>query len=72
MKCCGINGPQDWEQVFQNNTIPLWCCQDHDVNNTNICHVYYQDGCLPKLLNELKSNSMVITISGITIAMIQV
>lgn len=72
MECCGITGPEDWERVFTNNTLPKSCCPQMPVNK-DVCtkENALQNGCLPKLLEFLDSKSLILAGVGIGIAIIQ-
>lgn len=78
LKCCGIDGPADW----QAQTIPLTCCQDvseNDEAQSSHCsqapnNAYYlrTTGCFEKLQMKANSNAKVLVGVGIGIAFVEV
>ncbi|XP_059616981.1 CD63 antigen [Phlebotomus argentipes] len=72
LKCCGIQGPSDWQQVFHNTTLPTSCCIEMPVN-VNQCTKEFamKDGCMPELLALLQKNALILAGVGIGIAVVQ-
>ncbi|XP_075151510.1 tetraspanin 39D [Haematobia irritans] len=58
--CCGMQGPTDWEEVFQNKTLPSSCCQMINLNEADACTEAHanRSGCLKKLLDILDSKTL--------------
>lgn len=73
MECCGTTGPQSWQPIFHNDSIPMACCGRLPVNQ-DFCDIEhaYKDGCLPKLLHFFKSKSLILASVGVGIALVQV
>lgn len=73
MHCCGIKGPADYQQVFQNSSLPNSCCTKFPPNS-NVCTQQnaIQDGCMPILLDFFNTKSLLLAGVGIGIALIQV
>jgi len=69
--CCGTNGPQDWEDVFHNKTIPDTCCNEALKVLPCTMEFAHKDGCMPKLLTLLDDKSVVLTAVGIGVALLQ-
>lgn len=72
LECCGTNGPEDWKQIFHNNTLPTACCVALPVgqDNCDLEHSYTK-GCMPKLLHLFESNALIIAGVGVGIALVQ-
>lgn len=72
LKCCGIKGPSDWRPIFKNKTVPANCCHLLPGNVKNCTTDYAtKDGCLPKLLQFLDNQSLLLGGVGIGIALVQ-
>ncbi len=52
MQCCGLKGPEDWNQHTSNP--PSSCCRTPSCTNKNY-YSYYQEGCLFAIENMAKS-----------------
>ncbi|CAB3385550.1 Hypothetical predicted protein [Cloeon dipterum] len=56
-ECCGINGPEDWKHVFNNDTLPNSCCKA--IAEGSSCHARnddappYLSGCLEVINSKL-------------------
>lgn len=74
MDCCGTYGPNDWETIFPNKTIPSSCCPIINLNEAEVCTVAHANsaGCLDKLLHLLDSNTLVLAGVVLAVAGIQV
>ncbi|EAT45481.1 AAEL003236-PA [Aedes aegypti] len=72
MKCCGVNGPEDWQPIFKNDTVPKSCCHELPIG-VNRCTRKYADpeGCFPKLSAFLGSKSLLMAGIGVGLAAIQ-
>lgn len=78
MKCCGIEGQISW----QGQNVPKSCCYDDDKDESQAPSKYcsdqgfgkfmYSEGCIEKLRTGVKSNSKVLIVVGITIALVEV
>lgn len=70
--CCGIYGPDDWEQLFDNDTLPNSCCMI--LNEFYECTIKYafEDGCLDKLIEFVDDCIRVLTMSLLLVAAVQV
>ncbi|XP_022920882.1 CD63 antigen-like [Onthophagus taurus] len=74
MKCCGMNGPSDWRQITQNNTLPHTCCPDTvndgtcTINSLNV----YKASCLEELKDTIVTYGALIGGVGIGVALVQI
>ncbi|CAG9860725.1 unnamed protein product [Phyllotreta striolata] len=75
LKCCGVNGPADW----QGQNIPLSCCTEEQQQETvQYCTDYgvgnymYQKGCFAYLTEQVEQNAKVLVGVGIGIAFIEI
>lgn len=72
MVCCGVNGPNDWKNVFHNTTIPKSCCKEFEINVQTCSKVNaFNEGCMPKLFNLLNHKALILAGVGIGIALTQ-
>jgi CD63 antigen len=72
MECCGINGPKDWEPIYNNETVPRSCCPNLSTQETQCTQSRaYDKGCMPKLLSFLDSKSLILAAVGLGIALAQ-
>lgn len=73
--CCGINGPDDWQPIFHNSTLPSGCCtgptDEGKCIRTDKEHVN-EVGCKSKLLDFLDRKSLIFGAVGLAVALIQV
>ncbi|XP_017778130.1 PREDICTED: CD63 antigen [Nicrophorus vespilloides] len=73
MKCCGMNGPEDWRSVIHNETLPHTCCPD--TQNDGTCTIMtlnkYTKSCLESLEDTLLTYSTIIGGVGCGVAVIQ-
>ncbi|XP_055304293.1 23 kDa integral membrane protein-like [Sitodiplosis mosellana] len=66
LKCCGIDGPNDWNHVLPNDTIPGSCCQKAADDKTCTITEAIQTGCKTAFIEFL--NSHIFTVIGYAIA----
>uniref|UniRef100_A0A2M4AUK4 Tetraspanin n=2 Tax=Anopheles triannulatus TaxID=58253 RepID=A0A2M4AUK4_9DIPT len=72
MQCCGINGPEDWEPIYKNDTVPRACCHRMPVGVNKCTREYAStEGCFSKLSNFLGSKSLILAGIGIGLAIVQ-
>lgn len=71
LKCCGIQGPGDWNGVFQNNQLPGSCCQKEASAQCSVDGAI-NEGCKTKFIDYLKSNIVTVAGVGIGVAVVQV
>lgn len=72
LDCCGIHGTQDWAPIFKNASLPRDCCSELPFNNVECtAHYAHQNGCLPRLLSILQTNTLILGAVGVGIAIIQ-
>lgn len=73
MHCCGIKGPDDYQQVFHDLTLPNSCCTKF-APNSNVCtqENAVKNGCMPILVQFFQSKSLLLAGVGIGIALVQV
>ena len=67
-------GPQDWEQVTHNESLPYTCCPDvhNDGSCTQNTKDKYNASCLEKVKDKVISSSTIIGGVGIAVGLIQV
>lgn len=68
LKCCGVNGPDDWKTIFNNGTVPDSCCENRQNCTRQISH---KDGCKSKLYALLDESALLLGFVGLGIAGIQ-
>uniref|UniRef100_A0A8D8AXP5 Tetraspanin n=1 Tax=Culex pipiens TaxID=7175 RepID=A0A8D8AXP5_CULPI len=72
MKCCGVNGPKDWEPIFKNDTVPKSCCHELPIGTTKCTRKHADpEGCFPKLSAFLGSKSLILAGIGVGLAAVQ-
>lgn len=73
LNCCGIKSADDWEPVFNNETLPESCCHQQPMD-ANICTKpnASHDGCMQKLYAVLNNKALLLGGIGIGIALAQV
>eukprot|EP00099_Drosophila_melanogaster_P014824 NP_523612.3 tetraspanin 39D [Drosophila melanogaster] len=73
LDCCGINGPNDWETVYRNSTLPAACCSVINLSEAKECTNTHatQHGCLQKLLEILDSKTLILASVVLGVAGIQ-
>jgi len=69
LKCCGTNGTASW-----GGSTPSSCCDGAYDENSGSCTtgIYYQDGCIDKLVKWVVDNILIIGGAGIGLAFIQI
>ncbi|PSN47125.1 hypothetical protein C0J52_14500 [Blattella germanica] len=78
LKCCGMNGFDDWQQVFHNSSLPLSCCArksgmtGFEECTLNYSRNVYNESCIKALGTFVEDHASVIGGAGITIGFIQV
>lgn len=72
LQCCGVREPADWEEVFQNTTLPRSCCNEVLLGVPCSKEFAHHDGCLPKLYGVLNERALLLGGIGIGIAFTQV
>lgn len=74
LDCCGTYGPEDWESIFPNKTLPAACCSVINLSVAKECTVDYAtpQGCLQKLLTILDSKTLILASVVLAVAGIQV
>ncbi|XP_059488443.1 CD63 antigen-like isoform X2 [Neocloeon triangulifer] len=69
LKCCGINGPEDWQHIFNNDTLPNACCEavpaDGSCNVRDEESSAFKTGCLEVIVSKLDPVFMSVLIVGI-------
>lgn len=69
LKCCGINGPDDWRSIYRNETVPSSCCTEPKEKCTR--SLARQDGCKSKLYALLDDSALLLGFAGLSIAGLQ-
>lgn len=68
LKCCGVNGPDDWKIIMKNETVPASCCEERQ-NCTR--QTSRKEGCKTKLYALLDDSALLLGFVGLGIAGIQ-
>jgi hypothetical protein len=86
-RCCGVENYTDYKSIFQNNSVPVSCCDPRGTNNGEEVNctvitrdVYnngnaiflYQKGCADALIDAIDHNLGAIAGSAIFLALIQI
>ncbi|XP_055307934.1 23 kDa integral membrane protein-like [Sitodiplosis mosellana] len=72
LKCCGINGPEDWDGVLPENTLPGSCCQKGQGDEcSKFDPSVLKDGCKTKFLDYLRSYLVAVVGVGIGAIVVQ-
>lgn len=73
MKCCGINGPDDWINELNTPILPTSCCPN-STNSENDCtkENASQNGCKPTLVDHMKYLTTILAGTGVGIGWLQV
>lgn len=72
LDCCGIQGPDDWEHVFHNTTLPPSCCSEIPTTTEDCTKQHaHPKGCINKLLLLLNSNIAILASVATTVAIVQ-
>jgi hypothetical protein len=83
-KCCGVESYKDYRNVFNNNSVPVSCCDSrvrsegmnctmvvqNVLNNTN--HYIYSKGCADAIVDSISDNLGVIAGCAIVFALFQI
>lgn len=78
LKCCGIVKPEDWKEIFRNDTVPRSCCPpgtippDLPKNTTCTQEFAAKQGCKNRLYDFLDSYALILGSVGLSISAIQV
>lgn len=74
LDCCGTYGPEDWESIFPNKTLPAACCSVINLSQSKECTVNdaTPQGCLQKLLKIMDSKTLILASVVLAVAGIQV
>ncbi|RNA09953.1 CD63 antigen [Brachionus plicatilis] len=51
-KCCGLNGPIDWQELLLEDRIPQSCCEDKNNNCEN--GPFFQQGCVSSVSESMR------------------
>lgn len=73
-ECCGVNGPEDWKNVFKNTTLPDVCCPDKDVKESCTMGTtqHYTEGCLKKFENTIQNKALLAGGIALAVCFIQI
>lgn len=76
MKCCGINGPDDWINQLNSPILPASCCPNltNATSSENDCIKgnASQSGCKPVLVDHIKYLTTILAGVGVGIGWLQV
>lgn len=76
MKCCGIDGPDDWINKLDTPILPSSCCPNatNSTESENDCTQKNasQSGCKPVLLDHMKHLTTILAGTGVGIGWLQV
>lgn len=76
MKCCGVNGPDDWRKAGR--LLPISCCTKYSSQSEEECRrnnsgtSVYSAGCYSKIKDKINANATLLVGVGIGIAFIEV
>ncbi|XP_055308385.1 23 kDa integral membrane protein-like [Sitodiplosis mosellana] len=71
LKCCGINGPNDWNHVLPNDNLPGSCCQRAADDKTCRITEAIQTGCKSAFMGFLNSHTFTLVCYAIGAVLIQ-
>ncbi|XP_055372151.1 CD63 antigen isoform X2 [Condylostylus longicornis] len=74
LSCCGINGPNDWENIYpRRNELPASCCTMINLEKSTVCDIEHahKEGCLNKLWILLDSKTVALGAAVLAIVLIQ-
>ncbi|XP_043665826.1 CD63 antigen-like [Vespula pensylvanica] len=74
LRCCGIESPADWAKLdYMDNVIPNSCCTEISAGDKCDSNSIYSnsEGCMSKLEQTIKYNSLALASVGIGITLIQ-
>lgn len=76
-RCCGVNGPSDWERAgyVPTSNLPRSCCFElpSDKQNCDINEVSADfTGCKQKLSEAIERNAAFLGLIGLIVALVQV
>jgi len=69
LKCCGVNGPEDWKPLYRNDTVPASCCEPGRETCTRLSA--RPEGCKEKLYGLLDESALLLGFVGLGIAGVQ-
>lgn len=78
LHCCGVDGPDDYKNKWQNGSVPASCCINFDarpcqlVSSFLISAPYYTAGCADRLARLVQDNLKLILYVSIGIALVEV
>uniref|UniRef100_A0A336KBV0 Tetraspanin n=1 Tax=Culicoides sonorensis TaxID=179676 RepID=A0A336KBV0_CULSO len=76
-KCCGISKPEDWREIYKNDTVPRSCCPPGTIppdlpKNTTCTQEYAaKQGCKRQLNEFLDGYALILAGVGVSIAFVQ-
>jgi len=71
LKCCGIDGPEDWKNVFPHVELPGSCCQKAANDTTCTVNTASKTGCKAAIIDYLNSNIVTVVGVAIVVAVVQ-
>lgn len=72
LKCCGINGPDDFIPILNGPELPKSCCLTLATDKLCTKADASKDGCKPALFKVLDSNSTILAGVAVAVGLIQV
>nr|CAD7194243.1 unnamed protein product [Timema douglasi] len=70
--CCGIQGAEDWKELFPNGSLPHSCCPNLALNyDCTLSLTHSTKGCLPSLQATIEHYALVLGGVGIGIGVVQ-
>ncbi|XP_050050028.1 leukocyte surface antigen CD53-like [Dermacentor andersoni] len=69
LKCCGVNGPNDWSRT-KTHSPPGSCCTDGE--DCTKQKTYYEKGCYDKVKEDLSQYAVYVGVAGIGIGLIEI
>lgn len=72
MKCCGVNGPDDYVPIFNSTKLPNSCCLNLAKDKNCTKSDASTDGCKEALLKYLNAQSYILGAVALAVGLIQV
>ncbi|XP_032669110.1 tetraspanin-33-like [Odontomachus brunneus] len=70
LRCCGYNGPEDWNSIELNETITS-CCDNIFYSIEENCSQKFNEGCINRLSDIIHRSALYIGTGAVAIALIQ-
>jgi len=71
LRCCGVEGPNDWQKDYA-QPIPRSCCKDDSTCNPNTAGDIFEQGCYNAIVDSLKGVTVALGVTAIVLGIVQV